>query len=253
MVGANDIVVVIGMARSGTALACQVLEALGVSFGDPDHLVGPTNFNTRGHYDYGPVHSLNVDLLARLFKISWLFLGELPRGWHAWESVGEFKDEAKRLISEGYEFAQKRGCAFALKDPRITRMREFWEGVFSSLGLTPHYILSWRHPHHVYLSCHPRILNDAGASSSERVEEYQAFETPSCPNIFRQDFYAIWAHYMAAGFEANPDVVVKYDNWFLPGWGMKQMTDLASLVGTEPLTGESLGSIIDPEMRHYGN
>jgi hypothetical protein len=259
----KDIYCVIGMGRSGTALTCQVLEALGVSFGKRENLVGASDFNTRGHYDHAPTHELNIEILERLFNITWLFLGQLPTHWHKWDEVERFKDKAVRLLTEDLEYARdtqgRRTLSgrsplgvLAIKDPRITRMRPFWEDVFARLELTPHYVLCWRHPDQVYLSCHPKKLRRPIEKKNGMVEGALPFEKPQHPNIHRGDLFAIWAQYMAEGFEAKPEAIVQYENWFMRGHGGEQANQLADMLGTERLTTEQLDKIIDPKMRHYG-
>lgn len=241
----SEIIVVIGMGRSGTALTCQVLEELGVSFGRPEHLVGPTPFNERGHYDHGPIHDLNIDILKRLFNVVWLYLGELAANWHTWPAAEPFRKRAAAILCDELEHAN--GLTLGIKDPRITRMQGFWNDVFASVGVTPRYVLCWRHPEHVYLSCHPRKPHEVTADEGDPF-----FRWPENPNVHRADMFAIWAHYMQAGFDAQPEAVIKYDNWFLAGWAEKQMRALAAVVGVEPISAERLGEIVNPAMRHFG-
>lgn len=252
MASQNDIIVVIGMGRSGTALACQVLEAIRVSFGKPEHLVGPTEYNERGHYDNGPIHNLNIELLECMFNVPWLFLGELPLNWHTWPVAEMWKQKARGILEEELRYASEEGSLLGIKDPRITRLIPFWNDVFASLELRPRYVFCWRHPDHVYLSCHPRNMRAPTPKEAGQNEQANHFDMPESPMTHRADMYAIWAHFWMDGIAANPDVILKYDNWFLRGYAERQAAELAALVGAEPPTSQQLDAIVDPKMRHHG-
>jgi len=131
-------------------------------------------------------------------------------------------------------------------------MRPFWEKIFAEVGVKPRYILCWRHPVHVYLSCHPGTVRTKVAERKPgQFEMVENFHASTSPVAYREDMFAIWATYMMDGLNAKPEAVIYYDNWFLRGHCEKQAEMLCKIAGGKALSREKLDEIIDPELRHY--
>lgn len=135
-------IAVTGMHRSGTSLVCQLMSALGVSFGEKDGLYASDQWNQEGYFEALPVMDINSTLIT-----GW------PRNRTAYETffsklVYVFMPGPRRMAgriekmrpaiaatSEKY-----RDCA--VKDPRFCLTLPIWDSV-ARLG---HVVVCLRNP-----------------------------------------------------------------------------------------------------------
>jgi hypothetical protein len=119
---------VTGMHRSGTSVAARALDALGVSFGEPDLLMRAGPDNEAGYWENRPIKELDDDLLAHLGG-SWDSPPVLVPGWQDDPSLEEFRVRAKEVLDATFGPAASRPEAIGWKDPRLSLLLPFWRTV----------------------------------------------------------------------------------------------------------------------------
>ncbi len=146
------VIVVTGMQRSGTSMVCQLLAALGTSFGDPETWLPANRWNPHGYFEARAVVDLNSLIITGLPRsrrepVAWLSKVAYLRmpGAAAIEARGERQRGAIERLGERY-------AALAVKDPRFCVTLRFW------LRWThvQHVIVCMRHPANVIASMNRR-------------------------------------------------------------------------------------------------
>jgi hypothetical protein len=132
-------IVVLGMHRSGTSALTRVLNLLGCDL--PKTLMGPSKANEAGHWESQAIWQLN-DKLLRSAGSFWHDWQAFNPGWLKSPRAAEFHDEALTTLSN--EFGTSR--LFALKDPRICRLSDFWLPILEEFDAKPFVILPLRNP-----------------------------------------------------------------------------------------------------------
>ncbi|NOT12358.1 MAG: glycosyltransferase [Methylococcaceae bacterium] len=151
----KEIIVVLGMHRSGTSTLSRGLQVMGVELGDrlmqPDQEV-----NAKGFWEDIDLNALNIEMLHALGS-----------DWHHLMPIDAVGVET--LCKNGYLLRavellrQKVGDApiFGFKDPRVAKLLPFWKEVFSHCRFDAHYVLAVRHPLSVVRSLEKRNGLDA--------------------------------------------------------------------------------------------
>lgn len=181
----KQIIVVLGMHRSGTSALTRGLKVLGVELGE--HLMpAVSRDNEKGYWEDVDVNTLNVELLD-----------ELGYDWHSWIPVA--RSELKLPVVDKYKLRAVQllrdklsgvDC-FGLKDPRISRLLPFWKEVFDHLNIRVSYVIACRHPMSVVRS----LLCRDSAFAEEK------------------GYHLWWDHTVASltGTQGQSRVVVDYD------------------------------------------
>jgi O-antigen biosynthesis protein len=136
----KQIVVVIGMHRSGTSAISRGLLALGVDLGD-NLTPGLVDNNEKGFWEDLDVNALNIEIL-----------NALNHDWHTLAPIRE--DEFSRtdlgpLLIRAVELLRQKTKSidiWGIKDPRIARLLPFWKQVFRHVDLLPSFIIALRNP-----------------------------------------------------------------------------------------------------------
>ena len=145
----NDkvIYIVLGMHRSGTSLVANMIQSIGIPFGDT--LIGPADDNEKGFWEDRDIVDLNERIFTQL-GISWDCLGGFFYSEKDFSSK-EFRDlkkEAKTLLERKFSC----GNTWGFKDPRVSRLLPFWHSVIQDLNLEARYVLPFRTPSEVQAS-----------------------------------------------------------------------------------------------------
>lgn len=215
------VVVVLGMGSSGTALACQALEAMGVQFGE---CLGPAPRNERGHYEHVAISTILQDLYADCLGFSsWATRGAMPRGVESWPAVAPYREKLTAALAE--ELARHR--EFGLKEPRITRLLPLWESVCAEVGARPRYVTALRDPHEVYASLlyHGEIVQKRSRASERWVWE-------------------MWAEFLSDARRVRSECDLWFEDWFTDETA--QLRKLASALSL-PMPARS---VVDGSLRH---
>lgn len=157
--GARRILCVLGMHRSGTSVATQLLFRLGAGVG-PRLLEAMGAVNDDGFWEDSRVVDLNERLLATLGS-RWqddapLDFATDPQARAALreEAVAYFRTHYFRA-DEGLADQEASGL-WAVKDPRLCRLLPFWREVWREAGFETCFVHVLRHPYAVAKSLHRR-------------------------------------------------------------------------------------------------
>ena len=134
-----QLVVVLGMHRSGTSATTRGLQALGVALGESLTPAVP-GVNDKGFFEDIEINRINIELLEFIGS-DWHSLSLISESCFQKDGLESIRRRAKSLIS----LRIKNGL-FGLKDPRIARLLPFWISVFSDLGVDVYYVVAIRNP-----------------------------------------------------------------------------------------------------------
>jgi len=136
----RQLIVVLGMHRSGTSAITRGLQVMGVELGDK-LMPGIEGNNAKGFWEDIDINSLNNEML-KLLKKDWYSL--IPIEQHDIEALnkaGYFLSAVELLSRKMADFLN-----FAFKDPRISKLLPFWKSVFSHCRLDVRYVVAIRNP-----------------------------------------------------------------------------------------------------------
>lgn len=135
-----QLIVVLGMHRSGTSAITRAFTTMGISLGD--RLMPPAaGNNAKGFWEDIDISSLDEKMLH-----------EVGSSWHALLPI---LDKDVRKLEENDYLERAIGMlhgkvadnsAFGLKDPRIAKLLPFWKKVFSRCEYDVRYVLAIRNP-----------------------------------------------------------------------------------------------------------
>ena len=145
-----QVVMIVGMHRSGTSAVGRLLEGLGFDFGS-NLMEGITNINDKGFWEDKEVVALNEHIFE-ILQSSWFDFERLPGKWWEEDRIKELVGIAETWFDES--FAGDRPVAF--KDPRLCRLLPFWKRVFLGRDIEPHVLFVIRHPAEVAASLKER-------------------------------------------------------------------------------------------------
>jgi hypothetical protein len=135
----TEVLIVLGMHRSGTSAIAGVLTKLGGSA--PKTLYPGDIGNERGYFESAPIMAFHDELLASA-GTHWCDWRAFNPAWYDSPLCETYKDRAKKLFED--EFGD---AAFAtFKDPRICRFLPFWPDVFAAMNIAPRIIIPVRSP-----------------------------------------------------------------------------------------------------------
>ena len=224
-----EMLVIVGMHRSGTSLCARICRELGVYLGD-DLLDGGSD-NPDGYFEDGSIvaaHSRILTLLDRKWTGDRGFL-PYPADWLHRQELGPelrcLEHRAKQLCSEAG------GRVPGFKDPRTARLLPAWTELLGRLGMQCRFLLTFRHPLPVSQSLASR--DRMGAAQSE----------------------LLWLQHNVAALShtrGHPFLAVSYERWFTDA--KSQMDQLASFIACPERAGdqvrESALSTIDAGKNH---
>jgi O-antigen biosynthesis protein len=135
----RNVILVLGMHRSGTSALTRVMNLLGVDLGN--QLVAPREDNPRGYWEHEQIVEIHDALLAE-FGHTWYSPCLLPERWWLEPVVDKYRRRLLEVIER--DFGQS--PLWGLKDPRLTRLIPLWLSVLSEIELEPRFIIVVRHP-----------------------------------------------------------------------------------------------------------
>ena len=139
-------VIVIGMHRSGTSLAMELLSRLGVSTGID--LIPADSGNPHGYYENREIVRIHQRILEKM-GADWSSLLPLPS---AWEKIPGIAASRRRLKGTLQKELAENAEPWGFKDPHMARFLPLWDGIFQELEIEPDFVLAVRHPAAVYPS-----------------------------------------------------------------------------------------------------
>lgn len=139
----RQIVIVLGMHRSGTSLLANVLHLLGVSMVQTMPHASPAN--PTGFWERQDITVLQDEILAIIQQP----IGKpshalpFPAGWWRDLRLQEPKAKLRELVRSQLEEVPG---PWGFKDPRTCRLLPLWAELFGELGITPRFVWALRHP-----------------------------------------------------------------------------------------------------------
>lgn len=229
----KQVIIVLGMHRSGTSAVTRGLKVFGVDVGKD--LLPPAEDNTKGFWEHRGINQLNMELLDRL-GVMWSSLRpELledaeHRGAEQRELLDSYKETAKNVLAEHI----RQNTIFGFKDPRVCRLLPFWQEVCAALDVQDKYVICLRHPMSVAAS----------------LEKRNAFR--------RAQSYVMWIEHLLPAVDLTKDkprVVVDYDLLLQnPAREIERMGKALDLTPLEDELALFSKDFLDPGMNHavYG-
>lgn len=135
----KQILMVLGMHRSGTSLIAKSLEVIGGSLGD--NLLPPGDDNPKGFWEDKEFNDLNIEILSLLGQ-KWYSLSPV-------ELQTLEKEQFDYLFAKAITLTKsklQKNPVWILKDPRASLLMPFWSEVFNKLGVKPNFVFALRHP-----------------------------------------------------------------------------------------------------------
>jgi ubiquinone/menaquinone biosynthesis C-methylase UbiE len=139
----KNLVVVLGMHRSGTSLLANLLTVLGVDLGQ--NLLSADCNNEAGYWEQKQIYRIHDDLLETLGR-RWIGPAgtvPFPPQWWKQPEIKPFRDRLETIVESEIS---RTGNIWGFKDPRTSRLLPLWKGIFSKLDLEPLYLLALRQP-----------------------------------------------------------------------------------------------------------
>lgn len=220
-----EVIVVLGMHRSGTSLCMSMLQGLGVRL-DDDLIPGDAN-NEPGYFESSELVQLNEGIL-RTLGAAWdtVFSLAIPDGWADAPAILPAKKALRDLITRK---AINGPDTWGFKDPRTTVLLPLYEQVFAECGIRAKYILCLRDPRAV-------------AQSLKKRNHF--------PPLLSE---LLWLDYTMPAIQVlgqRLEAIVVYERWFQNAIG--QAESLVRVVG--PGAAGSLESIVQravaPTLNH---
>ena len=141
----RQLVVILGMHRSGTSLITKSIELLGYTLGD--NLMPAGVDNPKGFWEDLDIVQFNDKLLAR-HQMSW----DSPLSGSPRVFSKDLQQEALTLLESKFLNTDR----FIIKDPRMSLLLDFWSRCFVEADISVHYLTVYRQPLDIAASLHAR-------------------------------------------------------------------------------------------------
>lgn len=137
----KEVLVILGMARSGTSAIARGLKALGVDLGEK---LTPASerWNPKGFWeDTDVVYKINRGVLYALDH-QWMSANLIEKLQYQSGALYDLKNSAIALVRQRIAMTPYWG----FKDPRTAKLIPFWQEVFTALNLKDSYVIALRNP-----------------------------------------------------------------------------------------------------------
>jgi len=221
-----DIVIVLGVHRSGTSAITKGLELFGVDLGQ--NLLPANEYNPKGYFEDNQLVDLNDNILRKSGSL-WSALQFLEPADLLGARFEKEQNEAREFLKG--KLAQ--GIPIGLKDPRLCRTLPFWQKIFEEQGLRVGYLLAYRSP-------------DEVAASLKKRDDFSI--------EYGENLWASYQMDVLRHLNSKKWLVIKYDN--LLKKPRRELRRVAEFLGAEwhPEDSKSLEyqkRFLDSSMRHH--
>ncbi len=211
----KEVVLVLGMHRSGTSVLTQVMSKLGYYLGAGQ--LGASEHNEEGHFERKDVIALDEAVL-RFFGMEWFSFGEkLP-------DISMLDDTFTQRAEQILDDLLSQSDRVVIKEPRMCITLPLWQKAMEKKGVAVRYVFIFRHPKSVALSLKKR--------NNISIEDGQAlwlFYNQALLRYINQDIFAV-----------NYDELVNH-----PETALKGLAKFLKLKQTD------IGDTIKKTMRHH--
>lgn len=162
----KNLVIVLGMHRSGTSALAGILSMSGIDFGSD--LMPRSHENPKGYYEDNFIVETHDKILTELGS--------------AWDDPDDIKEEDRQYVLGKYKdrfinylskpFLKSDLCGF--KDPRTSKFLFLWKEIFRELNIAPFYIILARDVEDVCRSLLSRDSMEPILAANLWVKEYAA-------------------------------------------------------------------------------
>ncbi|MBX9743153.1 MAG: hypothetical protein K2W99_06425 [Chthoniobacterales bacterium] len=219
-----QVVLVIGVQRSGTSVLTKGLETMGVSLGST--LIPSGTYNEKGFWEDEDFHALNLKMLNSFGDRFRLVLSITEEEASVLCEKGFFR-EASQLLLGKLPASQPLG----IKDPRLSLLLPFWKKIFRSYGIAPSFVIALRHP-----------LSAIGFQEQFKTQD-------------REEALWTWVSYLLTCLEQSEGhrrIIVDYDELLNnPTDQMKRVAHLLQLDLDPTLLDAYRHGFVDLTMRHF--
>ncbi|VWC76342.1 lipopolysaccharide biosynthesis protein-like protein [Burkholderia lata] len=127
------------MHRSGTSVLARAMETIGADLGE--RLMPPAaGNNDKGFFEDLDINQVNIEILHEA-GFDWDTMASIDLSSIDERRLDQLRANAARVLRTKCE-----GKIFALKDPRIARLPQFWQPIFSALTSRVVYAIAVRNP-----------------------------------------------------------------------------------------------------------
>jgi len=224
----KNILIVLGMHRSGTSVTTRMFNFLGADPGN--NLMLPAEDNPNGFWEPADIVAIHDELLQHL-GYSWDDPRPLPDKWWDRPDLKEFEVRLGQLAEQYYSDIKLP----IIKDPRLCRLLPIWHKIFKKLGWKQNYILVGRSP-----------LEIAGSLAKRN----QLTESHS---------YLLWLRHVMESEKwsrGSPRTFLLYDqlfgNWEAETKRCVRELGLQNLHFSESIKSK-IENLIDPNLNHNGS
>ncbi|MDA8176908.1 hypothetical protein, partial [Acidithiobacillus sp.] len=134
----KQLLVVLGMHRSGTSAITRGLQVLGASPGDAIMPTAPEN--PKGFWEDLDIVRINESILTA-YKSTWDHVGLLDLKGQS-PALAALQNDAQAMLTQKLSQID----CFAIKDPRLPRLLPFWQPIFVTNNLSVAYVIALRNP-----------------------------------------------------------------------------------------------------------
>lgn len=135
----SDVVIVLGMHRSGTSAVAGVLSKLGGAL--PKTIMASNGGNPRGYFESRSFMDFHDELLDSAGS-RWSDWRQFSPTWYKSLAAQSFRERAKELFKSEFDEAP----LSILKDPRICRFTPFWLNILEEMGTAAKVVIPIRSP-----------------------------------------------------------------------------------------------------------
>lgn len=135
----QNVLVILGMHRSGTSAMTKVVNILGYDVGEK--LLPANKFNAKGYWENIDIVESNEEYLKSL-GYSWDDTRLLPDVVNSEDNLHKYKKKIIKIIETQYSNSEY----WAIKDPRLCRLILLWDSIWRELNCSPKFIIIFRHP-----------------------------------------------------------------------------------------------------------
>lgn len=148
----RHVVVVLGVGRSGTSLAMQALDTLGVH--TSENMIPPNVSNPKGFFEDADIVKIHKHLLNTLAPTPSMPLQE---GWLNTPEAKQALKQLKGIVETQLDAGQG---MWGFKDPRTATFLPLWNRLFNQLKVVPRFVMTVRQPEAIIESFAQQYGND---------------------------------------------------------------------------------------------
>ena len=222
----RQLILVLGMHRSGTSAVAGALSHLGVDFSE--RLIDPAEDNPKGFFEHTDIWQQDQKILESLGS-QWDDPLPLPDDWQDSDVVAKTGAQVHAILRRDFD----RSMLAGIKDPRMCRLMPSWRGWLLRESFSPHIVLVIRRPVEVIASLAKR------------------------DHLPADQVAWVWLRHVLEAEAATrglPRVVVLYEH-LLRDWRHEAARMSAALNVAWPCAMDAIGPTIDaflePTLRHY--